>query len=86
MLVPKGRLADLYKQIKERSSGVEGCSVVLIVAPDADALAACKMLTVRRAPTCTPASPPARLDRAAHAATRPAPPSPVLWLCLSRSR
>jgi len=47
MLVPKARLPDLFSQIKERAASVQGISVVLIVAPDADALAACRMLVVR---------------------------------------
>ncbi|KAJ1637856.1 CDC45 family [Pavlovales sp. CCMP2436] len=45
MLIPKSALLDVYNHIKDEAGKAEGCSVVLLVAPDADALAACKMLT-----------------------------------------
>lgn len=46
MIVPKSEIANVYHRIK-RDAGGDGVSVVIMVAPDVDAICACKMLTVR---------------------------------------
>lgn len=50
MLLPKEHLDEIFRRIRE--DAVAGCCTVLIlVAPDCDALCACRILTVRRCGT-----------------------------------
>lgn len=45
MLVDRARVDKVYESIKAGAAQVEGCAVVIFVAADVDAIAACRMLT-----------------------------------------
>jgi hypothetical protein len=48
MLWSKDKFAATYKQIVKSARAAGGCSVLICVAPDCDALCAARILTVRR--------------------------------------
>ena len=45
MLIDRERFDDVYEAIKEKAVDGGACSVVILVAPDCDALCACRILT-----------------------------------------